>query len=231
MKILLTFLLIFTISNSIHSQDSIPKNNHKNINILKLENKISKLEYKIETLENSTDRILNALYFTIGIVLTFFIGLNIWNYFIQNRKYSKKIETELKDKEKYLEKIIKDKLNSVSKLIDNSIENKSKSLKSDIMELKLSNYDSKSKYIDYEVTNEELDYINKFIETSMEYHKLWTFGDLQVTTGLIALQDYLEKNEYVYHSKSDKLIKYLSSEEFDKFKNYTEKIIKLLKEK
>jgi hypothetical protein len=229
MKILLTFLLIFTLNNFIHSQDSIPKNN--DVKVLKLEKEISKLEYKIETLENSTDRILNALYFTIGIVLTFFIGLNLWNYFVQNRKYSKKLKAELKDKEKHLEEKIKDRLDNAYKTIDSSIENKSKSIKSDIMELKLLNYHSKSKYIDYESAIDELEYIKKFIETSMEYHNLWKFGGFKVKTGLIALQDYLEKDEYVYHSKSDELIKYLSSEKFDEFKNYTKKIIKLLEAK
>lgn len=80
------FLLLFS-TITLKANDSIMISN--------LENKIEMLEYKVDTLENSTDRLLNGLYVTISLILASVMGLNIWNWIVQSKKNSQKIDKKL----------------------------------------------------------------------------------------------------------------------------------------
>ena len=77
MKYFFLFIPILAFSN--------PKieNYQKEINQLKIEN--SKLEIKIDTLNDTNDKILNTVYWTLGVFLTAYLGFNFVSLFKTNR--------------------------------------------------------------------------------------------------------------------------------------------------
>jgi hypothetical protein len=206
-------------------------NSSDSLRIVKLENEIEMLNYKVNTLENSTDRLLNGLYVTIGLILASVIGLNIWNWIVQNKRQSQKLENQLDKAQNELKKNINDKLLEFPETIRKSVESKTKSIITDIMDLRLDMIDHKSKYIDYSLNETELDLITKYIQISIDYHNSTGLGDFKVQKALVSLQEYIKKDEFVYHTEMDRLIKELSLEKFKDFRNYTDKIINELKEK
>lgn len=84
MKYIFILIPILTFSN--------PKieNYQEEINQLKLEN--SKLETKIDTLNDANDKILNTIYWTIGTVFTVFIGFNLVSFIKANRDNNKTLK-------------------------------------------------------------------------------------------------------------------------------------------
>jgi len=81
-------------------------------NAYSLSGEFENLNYKLEILEKSTDRILNALYVTIGFILAAVVGLNIWNSFSQIKNTKEVFEREALRLREETRQIVDDKLKS-----------------------------------------------------------------------------------------------------------------------
>ena len=99
----------------------------------------------------------------------------------------------------------------------------------DFSELKLTELSKHSKYIEYDLTQTESDSIIKFLKLAKERDEYLGYGDYYVKKGLLALENYLKADGYIFHTDVDSLLKELKSEKYNNYENYTIKIIELLK--
>ncbi len=214
-SLILTFLII---SISYSQKDTILKTN----------NDIKNLEYKVDVLKDANDKIINVVYFSIGTVLTILIGLGIWNNISSRNLNNRKIEQLEKElilkNEELIKKTISDKLDyAISSRTSNltcSIDNLSKQILGVEIEQLKNKIELYPKYSD----KPDLYDILKLIRLSKDYTLVY---EPILHSTLDFLKNYIE-NEEVISSSDVTRIKDELSKLPDKYDSQRNVIVKLI---
>lgn len=208
MKTVLCLTACFCLLFSVVGAEEAP-NYSKEIAELRTENKL--LKSQVETLNSANDKILNSVYWSIGIVLTTLIGLSVWNSLkaqqLNDEKFKEHLQTTKSELLTAVNDQIADKIKSVS-FSDLS------AIKSDIRSL---DYDFIQFQLGYAITNFKYHPYYRYYGGSTEGDALLRLIELVVRSKdtsnysptLQAIINFLKSDEYLDFTEKNKLLEYL----------------------
>lgn len=202
-KIILALLLVCGAS---FSQDSSLVNHLKDIEELRIENKL--LNGKIDILNSTNEKILNSVYFTIGAILAVLVGLSVWN----------SIKTQRLNDEKFKEHIESTKhelTHSLAEQIDKKVASKSFSeisdIRSDVYNIRNTINSLKEDYIidnlqyhPYHKNSHDRDRLLDFVKLVTENKMIYSYDQVLET-----IKAYAKANEYLHYTDKPKLLSLL----------------------
>jgi len=234
MKYLICLILI-SCFGSLLAQDSLEVNSMKN-HIIELEQNIESLKTEINILNNMNGRILDSVYWTIGIIVTVFIGFGLFNY-ISNTKLnnarldeiSSNIKTDFSTLEIKLQQkndnisesnllIVKELEELLSKRITNQINSKVSDIDNRLCKMQTQIYANSISH--YEK--------NSNFDQSTYFDKYSTLSNLRE---ILILEIYMDKHySYDYHvdfhKRLDTIHKYVKERNVDMFEK--EQLVQVL---
>lgn len=218
---LLLLIFFLTIYAPIFAQNPAPTNKTTPINnnttiatptedyskqIRELEFANKALTEKVETLNEANNKILNTVYWAMGVIIAGVFGFSIWNTVKTQKLDNQKIRISLDNAKKEL-------MESIDKKVEKKSFSDLSGIKSDIYTLKYNVYTLKQNDIIRKISNHisnrhlkefELDALFELIDLQLAHND--NFG---LESTLKAIKDFLDTNPFVSDSDKHKLLQYL----------------------